>query len=238
MHDVLRFWLARGVDGFRIDVMQKIAKDPLLRDNTPTGRPHGEDWDTIHDRLRGIRRVVDEYPDRMIVGEVYLLDLHRVVTYLNTGDELHLAHNFVFLHLPWSAEAFRTSIEDFVALAVEAAWPAWFLANHDHPRVVSRFDDGGHGPAWARAVALLLYALRGTPFVYQGEELGLPDAEIPPDRVVDVEGRDPNARRSRGGRPRWRGPAPASPPASHGCRWWPTPSGCASSARPATPARY
>jgi alpha-glucosidase len=191
MHDVLRFWLHRGVDGFRIDVVQKIAKDPLLRDNPEVGRRHDEDWDTIHDRLRGIRRIVEEFPDRMIVGEVYLLDLHRVVSYLNSGDQLHMAHNFVFLHLPWSAEAFRTSIEDFEALAAETTWPAWFLANHDHPRVASRFDDGGHGEARARAVALMLYAVRGTPFIYQGEELALPDAEIPPDRVIDVDGRDP-----------------------------------------------
>src|SRR5690606_26916201 len=107
--------------------------------------------------------------------------------------------------LPWNAEAFRTSVDDFVALAAEAAWPAWFLANHDHPRVASRFDDGGHGQARARAVALMLYTLRGTPFVYQGEELGLPDAEIPPERVVDVDGRDPQ-----------RAPIPWRPPSEVG----------------------
>ena len=83
------------------------------------------------------------------------------------------------------------SIDDFEALADETAWPAWFLANHDLPRTASRFDDDGHGPARARALALMLYALRGTPFIYQGEELGLPDAAIPPERVVDVDGRDP-----------------------------------------------
>ena len=218
MHEVLRFWLDRGVDGFRIDVVHKIAKDPLLRDNTEAARRHDEDWDTIHDRVRGIRRVVDEYPDRIIVGEVYLLDLHRVVSYLNTGDELHLAHNFVFLHLPWNAEAFRTSIDDFQALAAETTWPAWFLANHDHRRVASRYDDGGHGPARARAVALMLYALRGTPFIYQGEELGLPDAEIPPGRLVDVDGRDPE----RAPIP-WRPPSVAGPGAGFttGQSWLP-----------------
>jgi alpha-glucosidase len=205
MHDVLRFWLDRGVDGFRIDVVHRIAKDPLLRDNAGAPRRHDEDWDSIHDRLRRIRGVVDAYPDRMLVGEVYLFDLHRVVSYINTGDQLHLAHNFVFLHLPWSAEAFRTSIDDFEALAEEAAWPAWFLANHDHPRVASRFDEDGRGADRARAIALMLYALRGTPFVYQGEELGLPDAEIPPERVVDVDGRDPE-----------RAPIPWQPPSVAG----------------------
>jgi alpha-glucosidase len=216
MHDVLRFWLDRGVDGFRVDVVHMLAKDPLLGD-TPADRWHG-DWETIHDRLRGIRRVVDEYPDRMLVGEVYLDDLRRVVSYVATGDQLHLAHNFVFVHLPWSAAAFRRSIEDFYALAGETAWPAWFLSNHDHPRVASRFDADGQGPARSRAVALLLYALRGTPFVYQGEELGLPDAEIPPERVVDVDGRDPE----RAPMP-WRPPSVAGPGAGFTSRepWLP-----------------
>jgi alpha-glucosidase len=186
MHDVIRFWFDRGVDGLRLDAIHKIAKDPLLRDHVGAPRRHDEDWETIHARLRGIRRVVDEYEDRMVVGEVALQELHRIVGYLESGDQLHLAHNFVFVDLPWDAEAFRTSIDDFEALADRAAWPAWFLENHDKPRVASRF-----GPRPARAAAILLYALRGTPFVYQGQELGLPDTEIPPDRVVDVDGRDP-----------------------------------------------
>ena len=191
MHDVLRFWLNRGVDGFRIDVIYKIAKDPELRDNEP-GRRHDEDWPTIHERLRGIRRVIDEYDDRMIAGEVYLLDLHRVVEYINTGDQLHLAHNFVFFHLPWRAAAFRASVEEFVSLASAAAWPAWFLENHDHSRIATRYAGGpGTGERRARVAALMICALRGIPFIYYGQELGLPDADIPPDRIVDVDGRDP-----------------------------------------------
>src|SRR4051812_31324863 len=202
MHDVMRFWLDRGVDGFRIDVVHKLAKDPQLRDAVPGEPVPYEDWQpTIHERLRRLRAVVDEYPERMLVGEVYLLDLRRIVAYVNSGDQLHLAHNFVFLRLPWEAAAFRAAIDGFEALASAAAWPAWFLANHDHARVASRF-----GPDAARAVLLMLYALRGTPFVYQGEELGLPDAEIPPERVVDVDGRDPE----RAPIP-WRAPSAAGP---------------------------
>ncbi|MDP9135948.1 MAG: alpha-amylase family glycosyl hydrolase, partial [Actinomycetota bacterium] len=174
MHDVIRFWLDCGVDGLRLDAIHKIAKDPLLRSHATAPRRHDEDWETIHARLRGIRRVVDEYEDRMVVGEVALQDLHRTVSYLESGDQLHLAHNFVFVDLPWDAEAFRTSIDDFDALTDRTAWPAWFLENHDKPRVVTRFDDGGLGPARARGALLMLYALRGTPFVYQGQELGLP----------------------------------------------------------------
>jgi len=218
MHDVLRFWLDRGIDGFRLDAVFRIAKDPLLRDNAGAVRRRDEDWETIGDRLRGIRRVVDEYPERVTVGEVYVLDLRRLLEYVNTGDQLHLAHNFIFAKLPWSASAFRVSIEEFEALASEVAWPAWFLANHDHSRTASRFDGDGRGQARARAVALLLYALRGTPFVYQGEELGLPDAEIPPERVVDVDGRDPQ----RAPIP-WRPPSAAGPAAgfSTGEPWLP-----------------
>jgi alpha-glucosidase len=205
MHDVLRFWLDRGVDGFRIDVVFRIAKDPLLRDNAGSARRHDEDWETIGDRLRGIRRVADEYQERMLVGEVVLLDLRQVVNYINTGDQLHMAHNFVFAKLPWSARAFRASIDEFEALAASTAWPAWMLADHDLPRVATRFDTDGQGAARARAVSVLLYTLRGTPFVYQGEELGLPDAEIPPDRIVDVDGRDPE-----------RAPIPWRPPSLAG----------------------
>ena len=206
MHDVLRFWLNRGVDGFRIDVIYKIAKDPELGDNEP-GLRHDEDWPTIHDRLRGIRRVIDEYEDRLLVGEVYLMDLHRLVEYINSGDQLHLAHNFVFFHLPWQAAAFRASVQDFVDLADFAAWPAWFLENHDHSRVPTRYaGQPGSGQRRARVAAVLICALRGTPFLYYGQELGLPDAEIPPDRVVDIDGRDPE----RAPLP-WRRPSRAGP---------------------------
>jgi alpha-glucosidase len=192
MHDVLRFWLDRGVDGFRIDVIFKLGKDPELGDNEPD-RCHDQDWPSVHERLREIRAVIDEYEDRMLVGEVYLLDLRQVVEYINTGDELHLAHNFVFVHLPWDARAFRTSVEEFEDLTEEHAWPAWFLENHDHARVATRYasdQDPASGERRARVALMLVCAMRGTPFVYQGEELGLPDAVIPPDRVVDVGGRD------------------------------------------------
>jgi alpha-glucosidase len=104
------------------------------------------------------------------------------VTYIESGDQLDLAHNFVFVHLPWDAQAIRASVEQFEELTRHTAWPAWFRANHDHPR---------SGPRRGKLAALLICTLRGTPFIYQGEELGLPDAEIPPEAVVDVDGRDP-----------------------------------------------
>jgi alpha-glucosidase len=192
MADTLRFWLDRGVDGFRIDVVFKLAKDPAFGENEPDRR-HDEDWQpTIHERLRELRAVVDEYDDRMLVGEVYLDELPRVAAYINSGEELHLAHNFVFVRLPWRTDAFRASVEEFTRLSTAVAWPTWLLENHDHGRVPSRYADGPEPNERRGRVALMLVlTLRGTAFLYQGEELGLPDAEIPVEEIVDVDGRDP-----------------------------------------------
>jgi alpha-glucosidase len=205
MHDVLRFWLDRGVDGFRMDAVVRMAKDPLLRDNVKGHRRRDEDWDTMGARMQGIRAVVDSYDGRMLVGELVASPISRFLDYLNTADQLQLAHNFVFIDGSWSAAAYRAGIDEFEKLAESHTWPTWFLNNHDHHRVASRFDKDGHGAERARAIGVLLYTLRGTPFIYQGEELGLPDAVIPADRVVDVDGRDPE-----------RAPIPWEPPSVAG----------------------
>src|SRR3954471_3157264 len=116
-----------------------------------------------------------------------------------------MAHNFVFIDQDWDAEAYGDCIADFERLADETAWPAWFLANHDNPRPRTRFDHDGRGAERQRAILVMLYTLRGTPFIYQGEELGLPDATIPQNRVVDVDGRAPE-----------RAPIPWTPDEGHG----------------------
>ncbi|HWF36747.1 MAG TPA: alpha-amylase family glycosyl hydrolase [Solirubrobacteraceae bacterium] len=186
MHDVLRFWLRRGVDGFRMDVVQKIGKDPELGDNEP-GLRHDENWPSVHPRLAAIRRVLEEFGgDRVAIGEVYLLDQRALASYVTSGEELHLAHNFVFLNLPWSAERFRATVDEFELLTAAAGWPAWCLNNHDHPRTATRY-----GLARARVAAVLVLTLRGTPFLYQGEELGLTDGAVPAEAIVDVDRRDP-----------------------------------------------
>ncbi|CAN5570499.1 alpha-amylase family glycosyl hydrolase [soil metagenome] len=192
MHGVLRFWLDRGVDGFRADVVHAIGKDPALPDNPPNvaALPHSglNDHPFTHELLRDLRRLLDGYPgDRMMVGEVYLLSTALVAKYYGDGDELHLSFNFPPLYTPWDAAKWRHRIAR-VAEELEPidAWPTWVLSNHDNPRHRTRYGSD----ARARAAAVLLCTLRGTPFLYQGEELGLEDAVVPADRVVDPGGRD------------------------------------------------
>jgi alpha-glucosidase len=191
MHDTLRFWLDRGVDGFRMDVIHCIGKDPALPDDAPEAAGVGHvpfnDRAETHELLRGIRAVLDEYPDRMAVGEVYLLDIGRVATYYGHDDELNLCFNFLPLHQPWTAAAWRALIPTVEReLAAAGSWPTWVLSSHDAVRHRTRLGS----EARARAAAVLLLSLRGTPFLYAGEELGLEDAVVPPDRVVDPGGRD------------------------------------------------
>ncbi|MBW3556498.1 MAG: alpha-amylase [Actinobacteria bacterium] len=190
MHATLCFWLDRGVDGFRMDVVHLVGKDPALPDLPPDARRTNvaHDYPGTHGFLRGIRKVLDGYPDdRMIVGEVYILDTARVATYYGAGDELHLAFNFPPLYAPWDAGAWREQVDQVVqAFDPVGAWPTWVLSNHDNPRHATRYGS----QARARAAAVLLLGLRGTPFLYAGEELGLEDAHVPPEREVDPGGRD------------------------------------------------
>jgi alpha-glucosidase len=193
MHEVLRFWLARGVDGFRIDVVHLLGKDPSFADDPgellPIPHCALNDRPETHPILRDLRTLLDEYDGQpMMVGEVYLLDVDLMSSYYGDGDELHLAFNFPALYTPWQADRWRAQVEHAMSrLDPIGAWPSWVLSNHDNPRHRTRY---GGSEARARAAAVLLLSLRGTPFLYAGEELGLLDAEIPADRVVDPGGRD------------------------------------------------
>ena len=194
MHDVIRFWFERGVDGFRIDVIQRIAKDPKLRDNPVLDAAHGfggqrhvhdENHPDVHRLLRGLRKLANRYPERAYVGEVYLMDPAEVAEYYGRNDELHLAFNFSFLNAPWSAAAFRRETERFQKFVGGRGWPDHVLSNHDAPRHASRYDHPTLGDARARLAALMLLTLRGTPFLYQGEEIGMRNVPVPDDRLQD-----------------------------------------------------
>lgn len=196
MHDVIRFWLDRGVDGLRMDVVHCIGKDPALPDDPAelAGIPHTaihEDPRT-HELLGRIRALFDGYDERMAVGEVYLVGekvTERTAAYAGP-DQLHLAFDFAPLRMPWGdAERWRERIGRIESLFGDAAgrWPTWALGNHDNPRLRTRW---GGTEAVARAAAILQLGLRGTPFLYAGDELGLLDAEVPDHRVVDPGGRD------------------------------------------------
>jgi len=192
MHDTLRFWLDRGVDGFRMDVIHCIGKDPALPDlpdgmaALPAAVQH--DDPRTHALVRDIRRVLEEYPgERVMVGEVVLFSTAQVARYYGAGDGLHLAFNFLPLYAPWEAAAWKERIAEIVGtLDPLDAWPTWVLSNHDNARHRTRYGS----EARARAAAVLLLTLRGTPFLYAGEELGLEDAQVPDTHGLDPGGRD------------------------------------------------
>jgi alpha-glucosidase len=210
MLDVLRFWLDRGVDGFRIDVAQFVAKDPELRDNPPNPEPerlaHLGEWrhqlhlydhghPDLHGIYREIRRLVDSYPgDRVVIGELHHPDFEIWAGFYGEElDEIHLPFNFHILQAPWDAESLRAVIGSVCAALPEGAHANWVFGNHDQARIASRI-----GRAQARGAMMLLLTLRGAPTLYYGEEIGMVNVEIPAGRIRDpwgvaqpAQGRDP-----------------------------------------------
>jgi alpha-glucosidase len=205
--DVLRFWFDRGAAGVRIDSAALLVKDPALAEEVPDAAP-GEhpftDRDALHDIYRRWRAIADTYTDpRVLVGEIWLPDAERLARYLR-ADELHTAFNFDFLGCPWVAGRLRSSIESaLVTHSLVDAPATWVLSNHDVTRPVTRYGradtsfafeskrtgtptDPERGTRRARAAALLAMALPGSMYIYQGEELGLPEVEdIPFERRQD-----------------------------------------------------
>jgi alpha-glucosidase len=190
--EAMRRWVERGVDGFRIDVVMKLAKDPELRDNPmkPEGG-EGEDGQIlvnsqnhpdVHAFVREVRDALG--PDACLLGEVWIRDLAEIFRYLAPG-ELDLAFNFLFTIAPWDASSKAATIELAEALAAGASWPCYHLSNHDgwrHSSVI--------GQQAVRAAAVLLLTLRGTPILYLGEEIGMENVEVPEAIRVDKVGRD------------------------------------------------
>jgi alpha-glucosidase len=190
----MRFWLDRGVDGFRIDVAHGMAKPDGLPDMLPmedTGLladhgvgDHRFDQDGVHAVHRRIRGVLDEYEDRMAVGEVWVSDDDRLAQYLRE-DELQLAFNFKLLTAEWTADELRDAIIHSLSTVSGTPAPAcWVLSNHDRPRHVTRYGGGELGLRRARAAALLQLALPGAVYLYNGDELGLPNVDDLPEEAL------------------------------------------------------
>lgn len=207
MYETLRFWLDRGVDGFRVDVAHFIMKDPAFRDNPQVEvareafhRSHGSAYDSqihlydhghpdSHPIYREVRKILDEYSEispRVSVGEIHIFDFEKLVKFYGSpekGFQFHLPFNFSLLNTEWQAAAFREKID-----AYEAALPAWatpnyVLGNHDEGRIASRY-----GEMQSRVAAMMLLTLRGTPTIYYGEELGMTDVIVPPEKRLDPYG--------------------------------------------------
>jgi alpha-glucosidase len=209
MYDAMRFWLEKGVDGFRMDVLWLLIKDGQFRDNPPNPDFHGGStlWSVLPkytadqpetlEIVAEMRMLVDTYGDRVLIGEIYL-PITELMAYYGSAPHLlgaQMPFNFHLILTAWQPEAVATLIRQYEAALPTGAWPNWVLGNHDQKRLASRV-----GPAQARIAAMLLLTLRGTPTLYYGDELGMPDARIAPGEVQDPaeknqpgigQGRDP-----------------------------------------------
>jgi oligo-1,6-glucosidase/alpha-glucosidase len=196
MADVLRFWFDRGVDGFRIDVLWHCIKAEEFPDNplNPAFTPdmgeklkvlqlHSANQPEIHEISASFRALADGYGDRLLVGEI-CLPLDQLMTYYGSDEVpgVHLPFNFQLFDAPWQAEVLAKIIGDYEAALPPGGWPNWVLGSHDAPRIAGRL-----GEAQARVAAMLLLTLRGTPTLYQGDELGIGRVDIPLDRVRDPQ---------------------------------------------------
>jgi len=193
IYDMMRFWLRRGVDGFRVDVIWHLIKDDQFRDNPPNldfhpGQPphrrliplYTADRPEVHSVISEMRRVIDEFDERVLIGEIYL-PIERLVTYYGVDlSGAHLPFNFALLNAPWNARLIARLVDEYEAALPPGGWPNWVLGNHDRPRIAGRI-----GREQIRVAAMLLLTLRGTPTVYYGEEIGMPQVPIPPERVQD-----------------------------------------------------
>jgi alpha-glucosidase len=208
MFDVLRFWLGKGVDGFRVDVMWMIIKDAQFRDNPPNPGYHAglssnqrflsvynTNRPEVHAIVAEMRSLIDEFSDRVLIGEIYLPVAQLMTYYGKHLQGADLPFNFHLLQCAWSGDAVARVIGDYYQALPAGAWPNWVLGNHDQPRIASRI-----GNQQARVAAMLLFTLPGTLTMYYGEELGMTNVPITPDQVQDPaeknepgigQGRDP-----------------------------------------------
>jgi alpha-glucosidase len=200
MYDALRFWLDKGVDGFRVDVMWLLIKDNQYRDNPPNPNfsppqssgnsllpVYNSNRPDVHEVVAEMRAVIDSYPGRVLIGEIYL-PIKDLMTYY--GQDLNganLPFNFLLLQSPWNAQAVADIISEYITMLPRGAWPNWVLGNHDNARITTRV-----GLSQAAIAAMLLLTLPGTLTIYYGEEIGMANALIRPEDVQDpAEKRQP-----------------------------------------------
>jgi alpha-glucosidase len=194
MYNVLRFWLKRGVDGFRVDAIHMLIEDESFLDNPPNPawqpgqsparrllRTYTADLAETHVCVAGMRRVLDEYPDRVLIGEAYLPIPRLMLYYGESLSGFQLPFNFHLIGCRWNAPTIASLVREYELALPDGGWPNWVLGNHDKSRVVTRLG----GIPQAKLAALLLLSLRGTPTIYNGEEIGMADGEVPADRVQD-----------------------------------------------------
>ncbi|BCJ89699.1 alpha-amylase [Terrihabitans soli] len=200
MFDVLRFWMKRGADGFRVDVIWHLMKDPEFRDNPPNPdwtpghqeigkfhQVHNAGHPDVHGVIAEMRRVTDEFPDRLLIGELYLPFDKLMAYYGRNLSGVQLPFNFSLLETKWDAEEIAGTVEEYEKLLPKGAWPNWVLGNHDRERIAAKI-----GQAQARIAAMLLFTLRGTPTLYYGDEIGIGKVDIPADMIQDPwEKREP-----------------------------------------------
>lgn len=198
---ILRFWWDRGIAGFRIDVCHMMIKDAQLRDNPPAGPDdpfieqmfgqkslYNSNRPEVHDILRRWRKIADSYdPERVLIGETSVDDVDALLTFYGTGvDELHLAFNFPFIEAPFDPVVMRAQVEVIEAGLPAASWPVWTGSNHDVSRLASHWGEGRADRT--RLALLMLLMLRGTPVLYQGDEIGLTDGDVTREELADPVG--------------------------------------------------
>ncbi len=193
-----RFWLEFGVDGFRMDVATAYYKDEQFRSNPPSLKAvpdifqhhiYDRNQPEVHGTFKELRALADSYGKRVLIGETHGLDPGLAAScHGKNNDELHMAFNFDFLFRRWGARSFKESADRWYQLLPENAWPNFTLSNHDQSRHYSRYRKGPDTEARARLAAAMLLCLRGTPFLYYGEELGMADIRLPRSRLRDPLG--------------------------------------------------
>ena len=202
VENVMRFWLDRGVDGFRLDVANWFMKDDKFRDNplrffNKIFQRHVYDRNRPdnHELMRKIRTVIDQYDDRMAVGEIFTMppgDPVLSAEYFGNDDELNLAFDFSLLYTPWDARKFYLAVSKWIsAVKIHNGWPCFVLSNHDQWRSFTRFgtDNRNESVKRAKMISTFLLTLFGTPFLYYGEEIGMTNAVVSRNEIQDPLGK-------------------------------------------------